>query len=68
MPIKQNRPVIKVPGDKTYTATCCKCGEFVAEFDRPGNVEQAIESGGGTIVKDAYHVEDIELLCYGCSK
>lgn len=57
-----------MPGDPRYEAICIRCGEHVAEFNHPDNAREAIEAGGGALVKDAYLVTDCVAACAGCAE
>ena len=54
------------PLSESFSASCIRCGEHVADFRNPEYAQEAIEDNGGAIVVDAKHIDDCVVACEAC--
>jgi hypothetical protein len=49
-----------------YSVVCVRCGESIADFYDPQNVQDAIEANGGRLVVDQRCIDDCVAACVDC--
>ena len=56
-----------IPADPRFEVVCVHCGGHIANFNNPEYVREAVEAGGGEIIKNAYLVTDCLVACADCA-